>query len=585
MVWMRRPRISWLVLIAAVVTVAAVPALREQARAIPPSVVGGLWPEGFFWSPSAVREAAAFVDRHYPNDPDMLLAVATLALNTEANWSPDEPEREQLVRLRRSFLQRAVAEGGTPAAWAAYTELLEVRVIRPGDQEEVRPEPGIPAGSGAAPAPDPASPVSDLGPPDDTLADIRAWRAVDPENALPMALEALKLYGLDKEDQARSLWLAASTKPILSDRWTERTEALSLLWQRMGCPEMESRASAAYVDSSSLRFSLYGLSPPARDGSRAGIEAASQGRTQEAVRLWQATIDLGRHMQMSADTSGEFQTGVSLEQVGADPIWQLHPRYHYGMSNEEERRRSFWYGSHHALYVEQMGEEADAALRDRLVRNRARFFLLAGPFAADTELSDMQAEAEASLAHFVSLALSTGLLLVLFAIVSLYGRQAADRAADIGLGWRTALVLAPLPLGYLLLLLLDVEPSDPWLGARTAGPLWVHAAAIPFAVLALSLGSIMYRHPGSAGMWAVWRGNMRAVLPSVAALVAVYCVVLGLDAAPLRARVTEELRRPKLARVIEELGDRWHDPPIPRDAWRAEHPPEEAAEDRTQPPL
>jgi hypothetical protein len=290
-------------------------------------------------------------------------------------------------------------------------------------------------------------------------------------------------------------------------------------------------------------------------------------------------------MQMSTDSWGGFQTGVSLEQAGADPIWHLHPKYHIDMSDEERRRRSFWYGSHHALYVEQMGEEADEALRDHLLRSRAQYLLLTGPFSYDRDFSDMQQEAEAWRAHFVSLALSTGLLLALFVVLSVYGREAADRAADVGLGWRAALILAPLPLGYLLLLLLDVEPFDPWLGARTTWPLWVHAAAIPFAVLVLSLGSVMYRHPGSAGMWAVWRGNMRAVLPSVAALLAVYCVALGLDAAPVRAKATEELRRPELARVIEELGHRWHDPPIPRDAWRAEYPPEQTTDDYPTPPL
>ncbi len=583
---MRRPRISWLVLVAAAVTVLAVPGLREQARAIPSSAVRGLWSEGFFCNPSALREVAAFVDRHYADDPDMLLAVGTLAFNTEVNWVPDQPEREEFARLRRSFLERAVAAGGTPAAWAAYTELGTVRVIGPGDPGWVWPEPGIPPELGPVPAPDPAPRVSDAQTSADTLADLRGWQAVDPENALPVALESSALWDRGREAEAGSLWRAASTMPVVSDRRTERREALSLLWRRMGCPEMESRAAAASLYRDGLWSNLdLVLAIGAGATWRAGIEAASQGRPEEAVRLWQATIDLGRRMQMSADTPGDFQSCIALEREGVEPIWHLYPRYHVGMSYEERRGRSFWYGRHHALYVEHMGEEADAALRDHLVKNHARFFLLSGPFSADTELSDMQAEAESSLRHFVFLALTTGLLLMLFGLLSLYAREAADRAANIGLGWRATLVLVPLPLGYLLLLLLGVEPSSIPLGWHPGRSPWFSAAAVPFAVLVLSLGSVLYRDFGGASTWTVWRGNMRAVLPPVAALVALLCVVLGLDAAPVRSKVTQELRRPELTRVIEELGDRWHDPPIPPNAWRAEYPPEDAAADHTPPPL
>jgi hypothetical protein len=311
--------------------------------------------------------------------------------------------------------------------------------------------------------------------------------------------------------------------------------------------------------------------------SHEGIHADRQGRPEDAVRLWQATMDLGRLLQASADTPGDFQLGLSLEQAGAQPAWQLYPKEHRDMSDEQRRRRSFWYGSQHALYVDQVGEEADAALRDRLVVNQARFYALATPFCAHS----MQTDATIYLHTFMLLALTTGVLVVLFGIVSLCGREAADNATTIRPGWRAALILAALPLGRFFFLVWEPDSTCLWLGPGRpplAVTVWGAAATIPLAVLFLSLLSILYRHHGPATTWTVWRGNIRALLPATTALVALVCVALGLHAALLRAKATREPRRSELVRAIDHLGPAWTDPWIPLDSWRAEYPPEPPSE-------
>jgi hypothetical protein len=567
---MRLVRVSWLILIAVIIIVAAVPALREQARVVPAFILRGLWPvEDFVWLRQGVQQAARFVDRYYPNDPDMLQAVGTMALMAEPDpWSTEEGLASgEPAWIARTFLQRAAEADGTPAAWAAYVELLLLKTchqIGPEHPSRLAPTPGRPPESGTEPIPEPLPRVPDPQIKAEILAAVQDWQSVDPKNGFPVALQAGQLRGAE----AQSLWLAASTMPLVSDRCAERLDALSLLLQRMGFPEMEAREAADFTALGGSWISPTMLTISAMAFSDEGVRAASEGRGSEAVRLWQASIDLGRMLQASADTLGQLQDGWSIERIGAEPVWQLHPKQHVGMTDEERHHRSFWHGNHYALYVDQAGEQADGALRDRLVINRVRSDLL--------EVFVVQTDTMIYVHTFVLLALAAGLLVLLFCIVSLCGREAADSARTIGPGWRAALILAALLLGGFFFLLWAPGPTCLWMepgGLPPSVTIWAAAATIPLAVLLLSLLSVIYRHPGPASTWTVWRGNIRAILPATAVLVALTCVAVGLHAAPSRAKATSELRRSEVMRAIEQLGDSWTNPTIPPDAYRAQYPP------------
>jgi hypothetical protein len=262
--------------------------------------------------------------------------------------------------------------------------------------------------------------------------------------------------------------------------------------------------------------------------------------------------------------------------MGAQPIWQLYPRFYAGMSDEEQRRQSFRYGSKYSVYVELMGEEAAAALRDRLVLNRARRDLMVGSLSSEHELFGMKSTAQYYLHTLMLVALATGLLIVLFGAVSLFGREVADSAITIGLASRAVLAVAAVPLGKFLSVLWAPGPTYSWLGDSRGVVLtvWGAASAIPLAVLLLSLLATVFRRHGPASTWTMWRGNTRALLPPMSALLALVCIGLGVHAVPLRAKAMEEARHPQLAETIEALGDAWTNPTIPPDAWRAEYPPE-----------
>ncbi len=102
---MRNSRVWWTITLAVLVTVAAVPALHEQARVqwfrlrwlcVGSDAVGGV----------------RFVDRHCPSDPEMLLASGI----------GDGPR-----------LRRAIEEGAGPTAWVAYVATLpDIPCIRVG---------------------------------------------------------------------------------------------------------------------------------------------------------------------------------------------------------------------------------------------------------------------------------------------------------------------------------------------------------------------------------------------------------------------------------------------------------------------
>jgi hypothetical protein len=582
---MRLTRVAWLVLLAAFIIVVAVPALQDQARAIPVSLVRRAWPlDEYVWMPWALPQAAAFGARHQPDDPEMLLGLATLALTAESNASScdagesGEPQIEEAHRTLPRVLRRVTAAQATPAAWAAYTEALLFRPkpAPPDLPANIPSVPATPRDLSALHASDRWRHSQSLDAQAPVLNALCAWRAADAENALPVAWEALTRYAVGEDAQALSLWHAASKMPLVSDRWNEREAALILLLRRMGFPEMEAEAAGVWATDSNLRMLLLMLVADGEMTYDEGIRALSQGRPEKAVRLWQATMDLGRRLQESADDVGEFQMGVSLERLGAEPVWRVHPRQTPGMPEEARSEQRFWYGTEHAVYVSQMGEEADAALRDRLVANEARFDLFRGPFAPlGNPWFHAQDAATDDLHAFIFLALAVGVLVLLFCAASIVERQAADNATTIGLGWRAFLILAPLLAGYLVIL---AGPGPPLWPENPAHSLWWSAVAVPVTALFVSLLPAIYRRRDSASVWAAWRGSIRIAFPGIAALLAVGCVAVGFRGATLRTKVTSELRRSDLVVAVEQLGDKWQHPPIRHDAWRAAYPPKPPSE-------
>jgi hypothetical protein len=579
---MRRLRASWVILVACVLAAAAVPGLREQARAVPWSLARGVWPTAdcIYHRTWAQTEARRFVERHQPDDPDLLLGAAVMMAYYTwwGSWRDDPAVPDGTRRASLDVLEKATAADGTPAAWAARTEwLLWSDELEWGSvacsacvSAEGRAHVGLTDGR--------------LGPhawpvlrPEDArllLDALHGWRAADPENALPVALEAGLRYGLTGPEQARRLWHTASTMPVVSSRLEERREAVGLFLERMGFPRAEAEGTAR----AAMTYAIFGIKLTPYAGAHSalhqGLHDKREGRPDAAIRLWNATIEMGRRWRAACDTDLDFWNGSNLEKLGAEPSWRLCRDTETGVPGGPFDGGRFWYGDEHAFYAGQIGEAADEKLRDRLVQNQARIAALSGRvFRYDTAISRMQGNTTRYLRNFIFLAVSVALLACAFAIVSLPCRASADSATTIGPVWRLFLILTPVPLSIILLAAGGLDPFAGWLDSYSPYALWCSAAMIPALGAFLALLPAIFRRRESASIWWAWRGNVRAAFPPLAALLAVGCIALGLHAAPVRARLVSELARPELPRMVEELGTEWTHPTIPPDAWRAEYPP------------
>lgn len=435
---MRLARASWLTVLVVIIITAAVPALRQQVplglrRAVPGSArLEDL--DAFLRATMQPyrKRAPAFVEEHYPNDAEMLLAAGIVADDT-------------------GLLKRAAEAANTPVAWAAYGEFL------------MRDAPGFErvASSGVDPANAEAvaqerKRIAESGYPDRLhpqqvaaiLAALRGWQKADPENALPVALETRILYGLHRDRDALATWSRAGSLPLVASHAIDRAKPVERLLVAMGMPHPEallnSQLSLIFPSFSSLRDT-------ARIAVYEGRLAAMHGDPTAAVTWWESTADLGRHMQESADMIIAALVGAAIQGMGGHPVWQWTP------SDDQNGipagpllgGRYFW-GDHHALYLTHMGEANDRALLHALILSKLRSQASRGY----TTSSDNFFEAYLNATRFLALGAWTLVLSLILFLIFLAVRVSSGRTpARSPAGWRGH-VLRLLPIAIALCVLL-----------------------------------------------------------------------------------------------------------------------------------
>jgi len=570
---MPRVRSAWLILIVVIAVVAVVSPLRQQVglqwamlSQLPRRQSPGVSEQPFGSATILLvpyqDRCVGFVTRHYPNDSEMLLAAGALA---------DD----------RALLERAAEGSKTPAAWAAYVDALlqtEPRFERvgaagvdPADSHAVAQEEQRIAESRSPTrlSPQEAAPG---------LRALDAWHAADPKNGLPLAMEALYLYGLHRDDAALAQWEAAGRLPEVSNRSQERTRAMTRLLVRMGMPEPEAIAAS----SAAVIFpSLARVRSCARIAVYEGRLAQIQGRAADAVRWWDATVKLGRHMQASADAIIGFLVGVAVEAIGGAPAWQWYLDRASGVPNGPLFQGRYFYGSQHALYVREEGEAGAAQLRDQLVVGKLRTQLVRRYTEGLTVFDDYY-RSDRLLAFGQVTAMLLLLLLVFFAATGTWSRQGADQATELSWAWQgiiTVLVLAPVTVIGVGAFLAPMNGEMP----STAIPVAHFLAALglsAFAVIVLPLFAAAFTRRSPARPRTAWRGNLRRVLPTALVLGVILYLGLALAAMSVRARWTREVTRPGMSEMtwlVRKAGPAWSHPQIPPDSWRADYPPKQAS--------
>jgi len=508
------------------------------------------------------QRATGFVREHYPNDADMLMAAGLL--------TTDDKER-------RSLLKEAAMKSKKPVAWAAYVSYLysnSPRYTHPGAwgvdpelawtkdryQQDLKNIPNIPtklSEKQAAPF----------------LEALRGWEAADPQNALPVGLQVYLLYGLQKNAEARATWKRAGRLPRIDDYDQEKKQIIARLLNRMGMGEAE--AVLAGNNNTLLYLDLYTLRTGGRISHYEGRLAQMQGRSKEAVELWNATTNLGINMQDSAKSQIPYLVGSAMEAIGAVPAWKWYSAKYTQTSSGPLNDGSIYYGRQHAFYVAQVGEQADAQVRDRLVLSQSRKALFSKHFM-QLQLSFFNPLRSSNMLLIFSRIVALALLafVVIFAAISLRARGAADEAASLRTWARAAiLLLIFLPLYYSgQLLWKAVFQEQPHFSYRP----FIAGSAVSLAVLLIApLLSALFRRP-SARLITTWRGNLRKLLPAAIVLCALISLGLGISGRIVRSNFIRAWYSPtynEMAKIKQFIGPEWDHPKIPAGAWHAEYPP------------
>jgi hypothetical protein len=557
--------------------VAAVAPLREQAvtqwRLLPlPGTPGALLREG---GPYVLADAAAdFVEAHHPDDPDLLLGAGMLI--TYSLGFPGLPADTERGRRVRSLLSRAVEAGGGPAAWAAYTsaliggvefDRLGIEGTDPGDAEAMAEARERIADSDM---PERVS-AEDAQP---VLAALRQWQSREPDDGMPVALEAWLLWGMHEDEHALFRWQEASRLPVISAHAVDwRREARRVLAET-GFPEVEFAFSTLRMGGAPDS-----LHRPLREGARMAYHQGrlAQIRGEEAVAFntWNATIALGRRMMESADSVGGFLVGSALQSIGASPVWCWMPDERTGLTGGPLLDGRVFYGRQHEAHARSVGERADAELRDSLAVAKVRaglqrehtIFLFGDDWLMGMALALVVPQY--AFGMVVTLALS----LLLYALAHLWPGEKGGpirRAEGLEVGgclvwWELGVICA----GGMLAV---------W-GASAHSEAALAAAYVVWLVGTLFLAVLgARRHRRRRGPRLTWREKLRRGVPHTCALLAVMYLATITVTGIARSELLRDLSRSELTQVIEMAGEAWRDPSIPPDAWRAEYPPESASE-------
>jgi hypothetical protein len=577
-----------------ILTVAAVPELREQAVAqwqllpLPNSAFRRLH-QADDAEEDQIRfalDAAEFVEQKYPNDPEMLTAAGVyVAASTdlfERKRRPptlDSTPKGRAAAKAISLLRQANETGGGPTAWAAYSGILVAQAtcdrlgaagVDPEDTEaiaEVEQEIAADVGEHEMTA-EHAEPI---------LEALHSWQWADPQNGMPVAIEAYVLYALHRDSEALARWQEASDLPLAANRQAQMLREVIRLLHAMGLPELEA-ISAAYRAGATATIGSKEVRTCARMAVYEGRLAQMEGRADEAAALWNATVDFGRHMQESADDIISFLVGSAVGGIGASPAWCWVSDRESGVPGGPLLGGRLWYGAQHEFYAAQVGEEADAELRDRLVARMVRSDLIrncsSGLYPFSEGFFVEFARALILPHHGVGLAGLVAVAILAHLIATLWAWRKGDdikgplspRDGSVGPAWLSeALVL----LGSLILYLFSLgEPAMMWVG----GAMFCAGFALTVATAIRRRRLRLPRQP--------WRTEVRRSAPSLAAVGALFYLAVVMIAADVRPKLAREMTAREMARIIELAGDEWHNPSIPPDAWRAEYPPQPPTEEQ-----
>ena len=505
--------------------------------------------------------AAAFVEERYPDDPEMLIAAGMLTRD---------------LNQARRLLQSAVEKSGSGAAYAAYAQAvmesgpayyrLAHWAVDPADPEAVAEAEREIAGSGIPGrlTPDEAQPVLDV---------LRQWQQVEPENAVPLALETYYLYGLHRDEEALARWEEAGALPEVNSHTHELMRYTTRLLEKMGMSPWESVSNS--FNSGSALGPLSKLRTCARIGVYEGRLAEMEGRDQEAIRWWVATFRFGEHLQESADTLTEALTGIAIEGIGGWPVWEWKHDGMTGIPDGPLQGGRLFHGKSHEFFVREAGQQAADEIRDSMVKAKGRSMLTRQYVERRGALPDgvLRSMTLRGLGLFSAMLLLAALLG--FSAVSLWARRKADEATR--LGWRgglglTLIALAPLGLGLGLAVATAKTPiMIPALAAGVFG-----GPGISFILLLiLPLAAAFRSRAPEAGLFTAWRGNLRRVLPLAAIVLAIVSLGFAITGRWAEARWVRSWQpETEMQRVEKAIGPEWTNPTIPPDAWRNEPPPD-----------
>jgi hypothetical protein len=265
-------------------------------------------------------------------------------------------------------------------------------------------------------------------------------------------------------------------------------------------------------------------------------------------------------------------TASRYEDIAASPVWEWRHDNLTGTTGGPLGNGRLWRGPHYELYVEQMGEEAAADLRDRVIRGKMRRRLV-----SDADIQWLLESDEIALtgyALFLGRVIAQQFLLaiVLLAVVAIcLGRRSWS---DPGSRWR---VLVPC-IGALLIPIAGAAAGLWFPKAAFISQGLVNAAVFfPVALVMLASVSVLWqeRRHGRT-ILAAWALRVRGSLLATVALLAVAYLGVGIAAAGMRSELARDCldeQRGDLQHIVDQLGTAWTDPVIPEDAWRDEHPP------------
>ena len=574
---MGRVRASWLIIMAVALITVAVRPLREQTKllfltrgrgALPAIVIPASSYDGPAWVQDLCQGAPGFVARSSPHEAELWMAAGFI--------SPDLTTRLDLLR------RAAEQPEAPPVVWARYAEALAEALPEYGRLGTEDADPENPRAVAKAREALQYRRVPDRLDPDraaSLLAALVSWEKADPNNAVPLALQTPVLYGLHRDREALARWVEAGARPEARDCYHETALAITRLLVGLGLPEPEAMMQTVALDRVGGQTHT-GLRAGARIARYEGRVARLQGRNQEAISLWESSLALGRRLQASSNTLLDYLSATAIQSIGASPTWRWYEDKDTDLPSGVLAGGRLWYGPQHVFYVDQVGEARDAALRDRLVEEKARRQLLnareSWERATGAQMGEaMQPEILLLIAWGVG-----GIALVhllVFLVAFLWPGRRYDEPSTIRRGWEVAgalhAFLPQLVFGVLIYwgVRMVLGGQDPFKHPATIAVLVTAAVAF----LLLLFAELRLTYVRNAPKKGVWRGNLLRL--SRAGLVIGALLYLGLSSAAAWqrqawARAWSPSHATELAWVKRDLGAKWDDPPIPKDAWRAEYP-------------